>query len=215
MKIIVTTSNAYHHLIPVFAYLFNKNWPGEQVELVGYDEPANLPDNFKFSSLGKQGTVNEWSTDLRRFFEAQEDDWFIWMMEDTLIKSVDQDRLLDCYALMMPGVGRIGLTKDIQNREHRVTPGGIIYAHPESKYRLSTQPSIWNKEFLLQYMTDGLSPWDYEKQETKDEWHVVTTDEPAVKHNEGVTKKDIYKLDLNGLSEEEVNHIKTIATWLK
>lgn len=211
MKLIVTTSDKYHHLIPVFAYLLNKNWQGQQVELVGYKEPPNLPDNFKFSSLGEQGTVNEWSTDLRRYFEAQGDDYFLWMMEDTLIKSVDENKLTECYALMMPGVGRIGLTKDIHNREHTATPGGILYAHPESKYRLSTQPSIWNKEFLLQYMTDGLSPWAYELQPTKDNWHVVTTDEPAITHNEGVRRRNIHELDLNGFSDEEINHIKTLV----
>jgi len=212
MKIICTTSNAYHHLLPVFTYLFNKNFPDNECTIVGYDKPAcDLPDNFKFESMGVQGEQNEWSTDLRKYFEAQSDEWFIWIMEDTFIRSVSDESFIDCCALMMPGVGRIGLTKDIQNRQHTVTAGDILYAHPGTKYRLSTQPSIWNKEFLLQYLTDGLTPWEFETQPTVDDWHIVTTKEPAMCHNEGVRRFDIHALDLNGFSAEEQEQIKKLT----
>ena len=60
-------------------------------------------------------------------------------------------------------------------------------------------------------MTDGLTPWEFETQPTKDNWHVVTTEEPAMKHNEGVRRRNIHELDLNGFSDEEINHIKTLV----
>lgn len=210
MKIIVTTSNNYLHLIPAFTYLFNKYWSAEQeVEIVGYKEPKELPVNFSFHSLGEQGTVNEWSTDLRKYF-AEQDDFFVWMMEDTLIKSFNEGDFMFAVGMTMEGVGRIDLTKDIQHRGHKVLPGGIIRANDDTNYRLSTQPSIWNKNYLLKYMTDGLTPWQFEKQFPDNEYQILGMKEFPLLHNEGVCKDNIWKLDLNGLANEDIEHINSL-----
>ena len=202
MKIIITTSDKYHHLLPVFFYLYNKYW-GQPFDLVGYAKPeCELPDNCTWVSLGIQGAKTEFSTDLRKYFELQPD-WFVWMMEDTFIKSkfgVD----------MIPYAGRVDLTKDIKSRDH-TSDGYIITAHPESRYRLSTQPSVWSKEFLLKYLTPGLSPWDFETQDPKnDGYNVKGFEYPPLQHNEGVRRFDIHKLNLEGMKQEDIDHINTI-----
>jgi hypothetical protein len=207
MKIIVTTSDNYHHLLPVFFYLYNKYW-GEPFELVGHAKPeCELPSNCTWVSTGPQGAKVDFSTQLRPYFEKQPD-WFVWMMEDTFIKG----KVGKCH---VPGnAGRIDLTNDIQKRAHHI--GEIIVAHPESRYRLSTQPSIWNKKFLLQYLTPGLSPWEFETQDPKnDGWDVVGLIDYPVKHNEGVRRFDLHKLNLDGMCQEDIDHIKTIAQWMK
>jgi len=210
MKTIVSTSNKYLHLIPVFTYLFNKYWDSsQQVEIVGYDAPkCDLPANFTFHSMGEQGPVNEWSTDLRKYFESQ-DDWFIWLMEDTFIKSFDEGKMWFAYAMMMPEVGRIGLTKDIVNRPHDLD-NGVAWARRGTMYRQSTQPSIWNKQFLLKYLVDGLTPWEFELQQTNDDFHVCGLVDYPVRNNEGVRKHNVNELDLNGFSQEDILHIKTL-----
>jgi hypothetical protein len=214
IKTVVTTSNRYHHLLPVFFYLYGKYW-NEPFDLVGYAKPeCEIPDNCTWVSMGDQGPVNEWSTDLRKYFEAQKENWFVWLMEDTIIKEPVDDNA--AYAMLWPKVGRINLTNDVSKREHTKDGFGILYAHPESRYRLSTQPSIWNKEFLLKYLTPGLSPWDFETQDPKnDGWSILALEDYPVKHNEGVNKRDIYKLDLTGVDPVDIDHIKTIAEWLK
>lgn len=216
IKIFITTSDRYAHILPVFCYLFNKYWPEQEATILGYDVPQiTLPDNFTFHSMGKQGDVSEWSTDLRRYFEAQPDQHVCWLMEDCFIKQpVNEDNMLMAYACMMPGVGRIGLNKDIVNRPHTVD-NGMLLAAPDSRYRLSTQPSIWSKDFLLQYLTGGLTPWQFETQDAFDEtWHVVGLQEPAIVCNEGVRRQDIYALDLNGMDEVDILEInKIMAKW--
>ena len=207
MKIIITTSNAYHHLLPVFFYLYGKYW-GEPCELVGYDKPTFvLPDYCTWHSLGKQGGKNEFSTDLAKYFE-QQPDWFVWMMEDTFLKEQ-----IKPYNLPMSknGIGRIDLTKDIQSRPHE-KDGYFVTAANNSRYRLSTQPSIWNKYFLLQYLTPGLSPWDFETQDPKhDGWHIIGFVNPPVKHNEGVRRFDLNKLNLDGMTDEDIEMIKLLT----
>lgn len=212
MKIIVTTSDKYHHLLPVFFYLYNKYW-GEPFDLVGYAKPAcELPDNCTWVSLGTQGAKTEFSNDLRKYFELQPD-WFVWMMEDTFLKEQFRVKefpfITDGYANKI-NAGRFDLTKDIRSRPCSVE-GQLIRAYPDTRYRLSTQPSIWNKQFLLQYLTPGLSPWDFETQDPKnDGWEVIGFTHPPLQHNEGVRRFDIHKLNLDGMKQEDIDHINKI-----
>ncbi len=217
MKIIVTTSDKYHHLLPVFFYLYNKYW-GEPFDLVGYAKPAcELPDNCTWVSLGVQGAKTEFSNDLRKYFELQAD-WFVWMMEDTFLKGnvfrETTDLIYDCVTQKGwdAKAGRVDLTSDVSKRPHGRTGESIfIYAESDTRYRLSTQPSMWNKGFLLQYLTPGLSPWDFETQDPKnDGWNVYALVYPPLQHNEGVRRFDIHKLNLDGMKQEDIDHINTI-----
>jgi len=210
MKIIVTTSDKYHHLLPIFFYLYNKYW-GEPFDLVGHAKPeCELPDYCTWVSLGPQTWPKDWSTQLRPYFE-QQPDWFVWMMEDTFLK--DRVPKFVILELCKCNAGRIDFSNDIQKRDH-TNDGAIITAHPNSRYRLSTQPSFWNKNFLLQYLKPGLSPWDFETQDPKnDGWHVMGYVNPPVNHNEGVRRFDTRKLNLDGMCQEDIDYINTIAPW--
>lgn len=207
MKIVCTTSDKYLHLMPVFVYLFNKYWPNQQCEVVGYQKPNNLPDNFTFHSMGVQGHVSEWSNDLRKYFSKQPE-WFIWIMEDTFFKAPVKE-----YSISFVGkVGRIDLTGDIQHREFNMGKEGLIYASPTSRYRLSTQPSAWNRDYLLTYLLPNMDPWTFETQDPKnDGWDIIGFLHPPVKHNEGVRRFDPHKLNLSGMMDEDIEMIKLLT----
>ena len=133
------------------------------------------------------------------------------VLEDTFLKSrVETSLVDDDWSKTM---GRVDLTTDITKREHTATVN-FVSAHPSSRYRLSTQPSIWNKIFLLQYLKPNLSPWDFETQDPKnDGWSVMGFNPAKVHHNEGVRRFDLYKLNLDGMCQEDIDYINKIAPW--
>lgn len=220
MKVLMSTSNAYLHLLPISCYLFNKNWsPDQVVEIVGYKEPEfELPPNFFFTSMGEQGPPEEFSTDLRKVFERC-GKYTIWLFDDTFIKSVDFYKLeIAKKVIEMQNVGRVGLSND--SFEQYTYPAyeidGIkINSTPQgSEYRLSTQISIWNKDYLFKYLTPGLHPWSFEYQEKKhDEFHNLCLGEhdSPISHNEGVRKWDLYKYKLDGIPEYQINEMKELG----
>ena len=66
----VSTNNKHMGCLGVFSYIFNHFLPDQELRILGYKKPDfELPDNCTFISMGTQGTVNEWSTDLRKYFE--------------------------------------------------------------------------------------------------------------------------------------------------
>jgi len=204
MKVIVTTSDNYHHCLPIFFEQYKKHW-NDPFELVGYKQPNVWPPkNCDFVSLGIQRGPNYFSDDLRPYFQRQPQ-FFVWMMEDTFIKSFNRNGFNDLVKLLLycsdeetMNYGRINLTTEGMKREYRIS-GNLYYSHPASNYRLSTQPSIWNRDFLLKYLTPGLSPWKFETQDTEDDYMVVGPVENVLTANEGVRKHDIYNLNLEGI----------------
>ena len=176
MKIYISTSNKYIHLMKPFQYLFNKFWSDEQqVTILGYEAPKfELYDNFNFISLGKQTTVQDWCIDLKNFIETIDDKYFIHAVEDQfIIKPVQQNLLPVLYDLMNDDVGRIALETAAQTKPHtiiqteieskpphRETP--IIELDQEANYRLSVVYSIWNKEYMLKYLEPNMNPWEFE-----------------------------------------------------
>jgi len=200
MKIVVSTSDNYHHCLPIFLRQFAKFWD-EPFDLVGYKRPdIDLPENCTWISMGEQGPVSDWSTDLRAYFSCQ-DDFFIWIMEDTFIRGIYPGGIEQLKALCSPEVGRINLTDEGTKQDHvRTDFDGIVANTQTARYRLSTQPSIWNREFLLQYLTEGLTPWDFETQEsTNDGWVILGPVVNYLEHNEGVRRHNIYKLNLENI----------------
>lgn len=228
MKVIMTTSNAYHHLLPISLYLFKKYWD-VPLELVGYDHPPNLPPWVTFVSLGKQGSKTDFSNELRPYFEKQPQ-YFVWICEDTFIKKVDlpaieimeitlnQQSYIGAGGLvqMATAIGKFCLTNESMRRYHSVLFGSELFSVSQNAdYRLSTQPAIWNRDFLLQYLTPNLSIWDFETQHPKnDDWKISGFRISAIESNEGVRKQNIYDLDLNGICDEDLIVINKIKeTW--
>jgi hypothetical protein len=227
MDICVTTSNAYKHLIPIFCFLFNKFWDSKQrVEIVGYDQPPyNLPSNFHFVSLGKQTEDKQnFTRDLRKYF-SKKDKYIIWMMEDTFLrKPVDFKslNLVKSLTEKFTDVGRVNLTREGVKQDHSflANVGGydVFQNDKFSIYRLSTQPSIWNKHFALQYMAEDLTPWEFECQSDHavDEFKILGLDRDApVKHNEGVRKHNLYDYNFDGIDQSIIDEMNSLGLITK
>ena len=227
MKVITTSSDRYLHILPIFCHLFNFYWSkDQQVEIVGYNPPPyNLPTNFNFVSLGKQTEDKQnFTRDLRKYFSKQ-DRFFVWMMEDTFLRSPVDFKALNLVKSLtekFTDVGRVNLTREGMKQDHSLLAnvGGYdVYQNDKfSIYRLSTQPSVWNKHFALQYMTEDLSPWEFECQadHAVDEFKILGLDQDApVKHNEGVRKHNLYDYNFDGIDQSIIDEMNNLGLITK
>lgn len=226
MKLICSTSDNYHHVLKVFAYLFNEYWSEDQVvDVVGYKKPDDLPKNFVFHQMnnGVQEGIYTYGRDLRAIVEEiVEDDYFIYTMEDTFIKKPVDFAVLDAfYELLTPEhkIGRIDLTEGMSYRatELYTNLNGIeILKNPQNvPYRITCQMSIWSKEYFLKRLHSEYSPWDFEIKGTQesyfDGYNILGThrnDRLAVIKNEGVIHKNPANLILSGIEDKLINEMK-------
>ena len=188
MKFYITTANQCLNLTKTFAYLFNKFVnPEQEVTIVGYDAPTfKLPDNFKFVSMGTQkGGVELWATDLIKFFNSIDDEFFTWATEDQfIISKINYDLFNKLILLLDDDVGRVGLTNDMKRKVH----GGKQYKNnvgvhvsAANQERISATWSIWNREYLLKYLKPGQTPWSFETQKApNNDGYIVLGTRPAI-----------------------------------
>jgi hypothetical protein len=232
MKIFVATSDYCINALTPFTYLFNKFWPDSPpVTILNRGEIDNfdIPKNFNLISLGKNEGMDTWCRDFRNYFEKVEDEYFIFLQEDHFpIRPVIKNSykaLLSC--LNDEKIGRIALTNDPINKPYtlykNINKVQIISSSQTANYRVSCQPSIWSKEFLLKYLKSDLGgPWEFEMQYPhNDGYKVLGTlkDYPMIVSNailKGDWDKDWYKcihgtdyfeLDKNVIQEMEKNKI--------
>ena len=191
LRVYVTTSDYYNHLIPGFSYLFNKYWsPDQEVTILCYTKPSySLSDNFSMLSLGRPESfgneVLEWTQTRRGIYgdpyptprwtdsitpiiEHMADEHFILLQIDYFINrpvELDKIELLRKY-LRSRDVAKIDLTLDRTYFPHKVyaIDSGIqiIVSDQNADYRSSLQAAIWRKDYFLGLLKPNRSPWGFE-----------------------------------------------------
>jgi hypothetical protein len=172
----VSTNDKHVICLKVFVELFGRFWSGQEVNVLGY-APVDLADFVTFYSMGTQGTVKDWSADLRIQMEHA-DEYFIYGTEDiAFYKDADIDWLNQLIEIAKQNkqIGRINLVNPCEvgftmerNPHYKARQvkdfgdWGLYEQTDQSTYQLTTQLSIWNKEFFLRYCEPGMTPWDFE-----------------------------------------------------
>jgi len=194
MNIYIPTCNSRIYLVEALLYSIRKYWynfESNKFTIVGYNEPQfTLPSNVIFESLGSDDNVKNWATDLKSYFESVDDKYFVYMNDDCPIVEHIDTRIFNFFLGIINNntdskIGRIALTaslvKDFPRHDHRVVQQygdfDLIEKAQNSKYRLSTQFSIWNKKYLTMYMKENMTPWEYELQNSamNDGWTILGT----------------------------------------
>ena len=233
IKVYVSTSDNYLSLIKMFQFLFNRFWDAEQeVIVLGYKEPDfELEKNFSFHSMGKSRyTPNEWGTDLKKYFESIDDEFFILIFEDNFpIKPVNHALLDEVKDSLDGSVGRFCINNSIEKSRWmedrqigRIGNIPLIECTQNSNYRLSGMPSIWQRTYFLKYLQNEWSPWDWELKGSDmakyDNYQILGTAGTHVVYNTlSVRNGDLTKIDFRvvddydrSLDESVINEMKDL-----
>jgi hypothetical protein len=206
MKIYVSTCDKYDHLLPGFAYLFNKYWgPDQEVHVLGFRQPPELPTNFVFHSMEPVETV-PWSTNMRNFFSQIEDDHFIFLFDDYwLTKKVDRIKIDEFENLLVSEkLAKFDLTFFLRIYPYDQYKDGFLQSRRNNLFRLSTQPAIWTKSFWMKWMNPGLTPWQFEiAQDAYDDEVIVGTNRSHYVYGNMIEKGKPRQQNIDRLSEDE------------
>jgi len=183
LPVYISTNDKHVECLKVFVELYQKFWNGQEFNVLGYT-PVDVGEMGTFHSMGQQGPLQEWSTDLREFFETKGEDFFIYGTEDiAFVDHTDTGWLNQLTEIIQndPTIGRINLADPCQpsnngqggytidNNPHykanlvkNYGDGKLYKLTKKTNYAITAQASIWNKKFFLKYCQPGLSPWDFE-----------------------------------------------------
>lgn len=171
-------------ILKIYSYLFKKFWGVEQpVVVLGFGKPDfELPKNFTFVSLAEkqEGGASKWSRYLYNYFSSIEDEYVIFTLEDFFpIQKPNIEVLNFLYSFTKKhDIGRCDITWDsyvnifdknniaTRSKSYKAVAKNddflILDIPKNAPYRISTQPSIWQRQYLLNFLNNDWSPWDFE-----------------------------------------------------
>jgi hypothetical protein len=169
----ILTNRKHHWLLPGFAYLFNQFWGSKQpVVVVSYGRnDVKLPHNFSYLSLSKRNyPAKQWSNGFIKLAQDCPHDFFMTMLEDFWLNAPTDVRVVETLFDWMCGTQNIlrlelwGERKSKKQARHYNSVRGhpLIYTPPGTKYQMSLQANIWNRDLLLDVLEPGETPWQVE-----------------------------------------------------
>ena len=167
MKILVTTSDQYIHLVEPHAEMFNKYWPGQDVTVLGFEETdLVLPDNFEYISLGRQENFGRhWTDPLIPYISTLEHEYFTLMMGDFfLTDNTDIEKVSMLEEEILTGQAEKAILDTHLSAYTLEYKPGIRKLAQNSPYRTTLHPAIWKREYFRRYLNPGLTAWDFEIQ---------------------------------------------------
>jgi hypothetical protein len=183
MRVVVPTSDRHLSILKGFSALFNKHWPGQDVDVIGYKEPTfELPSNFHFHSMGKQSD-HTWGTSLRDFVQGLPDEPIFACADDHYpIAQVPMKEMNTAAALIETGTAAKVWMSLWNSRWTEVHPADCVVYNDELYYSRNTEeakkeartnnvmgwfnPSLWSKNLLLYLLRDAdkiTNPGKFEK----------------------------------------------------
>jgi hypothetical protein len=172
MKIFITTWDLSSHFLKVYEWMANKYIPEwESFTVLGYKVFPELSERFTCLSVGESQTT--WCRDYFNYFKDIKDEFIFMTMEDMVpARAINYEILNTAINLMKndPLIGRYmlggGEYNNIKVIHEDPLKEWFIYEygkHPNvQSYRLSLQPSVWRTSYLLKYLDNDWTPWQFE-----------------------------------------------------
>lgn len=220
MKIIVTTCDRYLHVLKGFAYMFNRHWSSSvKVIVLGYSIPSfDLPNNFKFISLGEQEKYGrEWTTALIPFFKQLEDEYFMLFLDDYYIVSMDESMLYVAEEHALKDKAEKVCLKYYPGRKFKEEKDiNFSIWNQDANYRLSLSSGFYKRDYFLKYLIPGMTIWEYEVQATpkNDGAQILVPKQNIVSIVDFMLKGKISDSEeLSKIKEEDLDEIRRLGAF--
>ena len=165
----------------------DKYWNREkEVNILGFSEPdIKLPPNYNFISMRpQQESIDDWANDIANVLENESVDYVIFTLDDFIPVDTLNIDVYDKVRTLIEedsNIVRCSLGIDLfVNSPHTVIENcgdyDIIEQQQLSDYRITTQPSIWKREYLVSVLRKSTNPWLFEtKNKANDGFRMIGT----------------------------------------
>jgi len=201
--------------------MFNKHWsPNAEVTVLGYNFPTfDLPDNFKFISLGKQEEYGrEWTTALIPYFTHMQlpDEYFIYLADDYYILDVNEFLMYEAEKHMIDGIEKVHLTNFSNRVFNEEKDVNFNIWDQDAKYRLALQPTFIRRDYFLKYLNTGKTIWQYERNfndPRNDGAQILVAKQNIVSYSNFSTHRGIAPIQMSKIRKEDLDILKQLGVF--
>jgi len=168
LAIVVISTDSYSDSWDIFFESVNKNW--SKASLNKY----LFTDSLDYNSHGvitinpiknEYSNALDWGGRLLSCLDQINEENILFFLEDyILIKNVNNIELKSAIEYFFSkNIDFMTLgTHDTNRLSHRSNTDRYVKVKKFTKYRITTAPAIWKKEYLKKYLIKGLNPWQFE-----------------------------------------------------
>lgn len=168
MKVILSGYQGSKHIISASAYLASQHLKGFEVIFLNYGEFTGDLFGAKYVSLKEEQTngSQDWSKDIREYLETLDDEKVIFSLDDYFL---DSDIDMELFNSVL-NLNYCCLCADSMDNQ--------------GMYSVTTQYTLWNREFLIEVLGEVNTPWEFELKgsEYYNSLHVDWKCVPALKY---------------------------------
>lgn len=184
MRAVVFTCDSHLWLMPIFLHFYKKNWPDNPYQVDFVTETKKI----KGINIFCTGKI-PWADGAIKYLESLEEQTFLLLLGDYILENViDTNRIKVAESLCSNDIGCVRLYAH-DRESHFLVNSNIedFKEYPLDKpYSVSLQPSIWQKEFLLEILQKGENIWQTEvdgsKRICESKKKVIWSDVPILSH---------------------------------
>jgi len=162
-SILVPSCDKYSDLWEPFFSLFWRYWPD-------CPYPVYLGSNHQSFEHPKVKTIlvgddKDWSSGIKAMLETLQSKYVLVILEDFFIrKPVDGKHIVSLIRILEELKGSMLQLRPIIRRPFSRVKGfsAVVRLRKEMPYRVSLQPTIWEREALLSLICEGESAWEFE-----------------------------------------------------
>ena len=218
LGVVICTSNGYSSFIDIFVHFFNKNFDTSlEVNLyaVGITKDIEVKGVTCLPSILDENAP--WSNRVLDGFLKVSEENILFLTEDILFtKSKSRvlfDKVFDTFITKQFDYLRLSPfpspTKKLTNLYGEVSPYII--------HRVSMQPSLWRKEFLMETIKKGESIWEFEvkgSRRTRNSSKVMALNNYEIPYSEVISRGKITRRGFNLLKLEgyHLNNFRVKST---
>ena len=168
----IITCDKTKHILKAAIPLMEKYWNVEKnVKILGFNgDGIELPNDYEFISMKpSQITIDNWAKDISSIIRNDPNEYVIFMLDDMLVLDYINESIFDLLINQCNNdnnIVRCALCVDLQFLPCFVVENlgeySIVEQSQHSDYRITTQPSIWKKEYLLSILDKSTNPWQFE-----------------------------------------------------
>jgi len=178
MAILVNSSDGFRDCWDPFFHLLETHWPSCRFPLyLNVEEATYEHRSLKVRCLNHprlpSGANVPWSDRLIESLRAIPEPYVMYMQEDYFVDAPVRDDIVeDCLRVVSDEeVGCVHLTHFGARVGNRTAERRYLVDVPRiSRYRVSTQAAVWDKEVLLAYVRRGETVWETEALGTLRAW---------------------------------------------
>jgi hypothetical protein len=169
----IVTCDKTKHILKVTIPLMEKYWNVEKsIKILGYnsDGIGEIPKEYEFISMKpQQENIDNWATDIYSTIRNDPNEHIIFMLDDMLQLDYINSEIFNVLLQTCrddKNIVRCALCIDLQFLPCHIIKSindyFLIEQNQDSQYRITTQPSIWRKDYLLSILSKSTNPWQFE-----------------------------------------------------